>query len=461
MSSVADPVNGELLIDIDERFMSARISISAPKNGGKPVKYDSVINELKLKGVRKFVDEATIQKIFETDAYDRSFLIARGVEPVDGTNGSLKYHFDTTNAPDIKEDEFGNVDFHDLGTITNIEEGTPIADIIHETPGTPGMDIRGIELHQTLGRAVNLPTGNGVVVSADGNQLVAAVSGNLRWANSHFVVDKDVIVSSDVDAAVGNLDFIGDITIKGNVNEGYVIKADGNITVFGNVTGATIECGGNLSVRLGIVSSEVSVSGSINANFCENSNITVRGNFDAQNFVGCTVFCGGKLTAKGGKATIVGGKYTCLSDIEANYIGADTYIRTLITLGNVAVLVEERLDLEKRIKEYENQVNQLTLACDFLQKQKKVAPLTPEREELLSTSIRAKFAHLKSIQEMHQRLEEIELEIQSNNYLKIQVRRAIFPGVTVRINNSQYVVSRRFDMCTVTMDENREIIIKS
>lgn len=456
---MADPINGELLIDIDERFMSARINISAPRNGGKPVKYDSVINELKLRGVRKFVDEDAIRNIFETEAFDRSVLIARGVEPVDGTNGSLKYLFDTTSAPEIKEDEYGNVDFHDLGTITNIEEGTPIADIIHETPGTPGMDIRGIEIHQTPGRAVNLPLGNGVTISEDGDHLIAAISGNLRWVNSHFVVDKDVVVSSDIDASVGNLDFIGDIIIKGNVNEGYVIKADGNITVFGNITGAVIECGGNLTARLGIVSSEVTVDGSISANFCENSNITVRGHLDAQNFVGCTVFCGGKLTAKGGKATIVGGKYTCLSDIEANYIGADTYIRTLITLGNVAVLVEERIDLEKRIKEYENQVNQLTLACDFLQKQKKAGPLTPEREELLSTSIRAKFAHLKSIQEMHQRLEAIELEIQSNNNLKIHVRRAIFPGVTVRINNSQYVVSRRFDMCTVTMDENREIVI--
>ena len=197
----------------------------------------------------------------------------------------------------------------------------------------------------------------------------------------------------------------------------------------------------------------------ITANFCENSTITSKGEISVQSFVGCTVFCSGKLTAKGGKAAIVGGKYTCLSDIEANYIGSDAYIRTLITLGNVAVLAEERVEIIKRLKELEGQLSQLELICNSLAQQKKAGGLTREREEMLSTSVKAKYAHMRTIKELQTRIEEIEKEIDNTNDLRIIVRRCVYPGVTVRVNSSQLIISQQYSMCTIRMNEEREIVI--
>ncbi len=456
---MAYPVDGTIVLDVDEKFMTAHLSITEAKNGGVPVTLQMIKDALTNKGVRRFVREAELTKMLDEHIYGRSVLIAKGLPPVDGQNGYIIYHFDRKETPEMKTDEFGNVDYRDLGTIQNISEGTVIGDIFPETPGTPGMDIRGVELKQYAGKPAKVVTGNGIALTDDEQHLVAAISGNLRWNKSYFVVDKDVTISGDVDVSVGNIDFIGDVIIKGNINESFSVKAEGNISVFGNVTGAQVFAKGNLSVRLGIVSSTVDVEGNITANFCENSTITSKGEISVQSFVGCTVFCSGKLTAKGGKAAIVGGKYTCLSDIEANYIGSDAYIRTLITLGNVAVLAEERIDIIKRLKELEGQLTQLELICNSLVQQKKAGGLTREREEMLSTSVKAKYTHMRTIKELHTRIEEIEKEIDNTNDLRVIVRRCVYPGVTVRINSSQLILSQQYSMCTIRMNEEREIVI--
>ncbi len=454
---MADPIDGTFIIEVDDKFMNARLSISPPKNGGRPVTEKAVREAMALNGVRYGIDEEAFKDAFDNGGL--SVLLARGEPPVDGRNGYLVYHYERKSGAQMKADEFGNVDFRDLGLIQNIEKDTVIADIFAETPGTPGRDIRGIEIAQYPGKPAKIVTGNGVALSPDGQHLTAAIQGNLRWNKDHFVVDKEIVVS-DIDLSVGNIDFIGDVIIKGNVNEGFIVRSGGNISIAGNVTGAVIEAEGNISARLGFVSSKITAGGDISVNFGENSEITAGGSIKAQSFVACTVKCDGPLTVQGGKSVIVGGKYTCLSDIEVNYLGSDAYVRTLVVLGNVAVLAEELAELKKQLKGYESQLTQLEMVCTTLQQQKKVAPLTPEREEMLKRSIKAKFGHMGLIKETNERIADIEHEIENTNDLCVKVKRAAFPGVTVRINNSQLVVAQKTGTCTIRMNEAKDVVIR-
>ncbi len=454
---MADPIDGTINLEVDEKFMNARLSIQPAKNGGKEVTEQMVRDAMAMQGIRYGIDDDAIKEAFTNGGL--SVLLAKGDPPVDGKNGYLTYHFERKSGAQMKADEFGNVDFHDLGLIQNIEKDTIIADVFPETPGSPGRDIRGLELPQYPGKPAKLTVGNGVALSADGAHLVSAIQGNLRWNKDHFVVDKELVVG-DVDLSVGNIDFVGDITIKGNVCEGFVVRSGGNINIAGNVTSATIEADGNINAKLGFVSSKVTAGGDINVSFGENSEITAGGSIKAQSFVGCTVVSNGPMTIQGGKSVIVGGKYTCLSDIEVNYVGSDSYVRTLIVLGNVAVLAEELQELKKNLKGYENQLTQLDMVVTTLQQQKKAAPLTPEREDMLKRSIKAKFSHMGLIKETNERIADIEHEIENNNDLCIRVKRAAFPGVTVRINNAQLVVTQKTGACTIKMNEEKDVVIR-
>ena len=454
---MADPIDGTFNLEVDDKFMNARLSISPAKNGGREVTEKTVREAMALNGIRYGVDEVALQEAFTNGGM--SVLLAKGDPPVDGRNGYLVYHFERKSGAQMKADEFGNVNFRDLGLIQNIEQDTVIADIFPETPGSAGRDIRGIEIPQYPGKPAKLAVGNGVALSEDGQHLTAAIQGNLRWNKDHFVVDKEIVVS-DIDLSVGNIDFIGDVIIKGNVNEGFIVRSGGNVTIAGNVTSATIEADGNITAKLGFVSSKITAGGDISVNFGENSEITAEGSIKAQSFVGCTVKCNGPLTVQGGKAVIVGGKYTCLSDIEVNYLGSDAYVRTMVVLGNVAILAEELQELKKQLKNYETQLNQLEMVCATLQQQKKAAPLTPEREEMLKRSIKAKFGHMGLIKETNERIADIEHEIENTNDLCVTVKRAAFPGVTVRINNAQHVIAQKTGACTIKMNENKDVVVR-
>ena len=454
-----EPINGTLTVDTDDKFMTAHLIVYEPEFGGKPVTYQQVCDELTLKNIRHNVDFDAIKNVFEDNIFGKSVLVAKGDSPVDGENGKVLYHFKQSDAQEFKEDKYGNVDYHDLGLIHNIVEGTIIAEIIPETTGTPGKDVRGIEIPQRPGNPPVYSIGTGVKASADGFILFAGISGNLKWTKNQFVVEKDVTISGDVDVSVGNIDFIGDVIVRGNVEEGYEIKSGGNITIFGSVTGAKITAAGNVAIHMGVVSSEVS-GVDVSASFFENSDINANGKLTAQNFIACQAMCAGKLTASGGKAAIIGGKYTSLSDIEANIIGSDTYTRTLLVLGNTAVLTEERVELMKKIDEFENQIDQLGKICSALQLQKKAAPLTEDREEMLVTSIRAKYVHQRELKAMKQRVLDIDKEIDISNDLKVVVRRSLFPGVSVRINGLRHNVANVNGQCTVRVGNSGDIEIK-
>ena len=142
MKAMADPINGTILVETDDKYMTARLTVTPPRNGGKPVTEEQVRQELALKGIRYNIDQSAIREAFENGGL--SVLVASGKPAVDGVNGYIVYHFECRSGAQMKTDEFGNIDFRDLGMIQNIEKGVVIADIYPETPGTSGRDVRVI-----------------------------------------------------------------------------------------------------------------------------------------------------------------------------------------------------------------------------------------------------------------------------------------------------------------------------
>ena len=138
MTAMADPINGTVLVEIDDKYMNARLTITPPRNGGKAVTEEQVRQEIALKGVRYNIDENAIKEAFGNGGV--SVQLAKGTPPIDGRNGYLVYHFERKNGAQMKADEFGNVDYRDLGMIQNIEKDVVIADIFPETPGSRGRD---------------------------------------------------------------------------------------------------------------------------------------------------------------------------------------------------------------------------------------------------------------------------------------------------------------------------------
>ena len=66
-------------------------------------------------------------------------------------------------------------------------------------------------------------------------------------------------VKGDLDLNTGNIDFIGNVMIDGNVPSGYEIKAGGDVKITGLVEGATIEAQGSIHISGGIAGQKKAV----------------------------------------------------------------------------------------------------------------------------------------------------------------------------------------------------------
>lgn len=428
------PVHAVVEISVDPNLTTAFMEVTAPQNDGMDVTLAQIKSAITEKGIYYGVFEDALTTVVENKRYGENICIARWQPPVDGVDGTIKYHFDKDSVIAPVEDEHGTVDYKNLGLVKNIYKGTPIADITMPTEGAPGKDISGKPVPQHIGVPVNINLGNGTVLTEDGMQIIASVDGNLRYLGGTFVVEEELLVRGDVDVKTGNIDFIGNVIIKGNVFEGYSVISKKNITINGTVTSATIKADGDITIRLGSINSDIECKGNVKLGFCENSNIHCELDVEAATFVGGEVYAGQNIFASG-KGVMVGGKYTALKNIEAATIGSEGYAKTVLTLGNNAVLSEEKDQLTHKNEELEDKVDQLGKILTSLTELAKVGKLSPEREHMKVEAMKSRFQLQGEIKRNQARIADIERTLELKQNLSVSCRKEFYPGVMIRINS--------------------------
>lgn len=454
-------IDSAALVQISDDKMIAYLTITEPVEGGAEITFDDVMREVEQSSIAVEVDKETILSIIQSKRYNEQFIIARGVQPVNGIDGTVEYRFETSGNLSAKINERDEMDYKDLGLVRNIFTGTVIADITPQTEGTEGMDVCGNIFHPMPGKPPKFLVGTGTALNEDGTVITAATDGNLTWRKDHFTVDEVLLISEDVGAVTGNIDFIGDVQIRGNVLEGFSVKSKKSVVINGTVNNAEIEAGGNIDIKIGCVNSTLKSKGNIKVGFCESSTIDCGGDLTASSFVNCDIFCSGTAYATTGKGVIIGGKMTCLKGMVFNTIGSESYTKTSLTLGNGAILAEEKLNLEKEEAKITEEIGSLIKKIETINNAKKKAGSVPRAlEDTLSTSIRTRFKLSNELKLVKKRMVDIEESFLDNANLQIEARKTIWPGVRIKIGNGRKKVDQRNDRCKVSMDNTGEIIIR-
>lgn len=429
------PVHSVVELSVDPNHTTAFVSFTRPENGGVDITVEKIKNALDESFISYGILEDDIKLAVEQKRYDENICAARWTPPIDGIDGVIQYYFNKDKHIAPVEDEQGVVDYKNLGLINNITSGTPIAEISMPTEGEPGMDITGKRVQQKVGVPAKYNVGAGTQLVNNDTQIIASINGNLVFKNGAFTVEEKIVINGDVDVSSGNIDFIGDVIIKGGVFEGFRVASKRSITINGLVTSAEIIADGDVSVKGGVINSKVVSKANVKVGFCENSVINAEGNVESPSFVGGEVFATEKIIASG-KGVMVGGKYTALNGLEASVIGSENYTKTLITLGNNAVLSEEREKLEKENSTMDDQADQLGKILLTLADYAKKGKLSPEREQMQTDARRNRLRILNQIRANKKRIQEIDEALQLMQNLFVAVKRMIYPGVTLRINSS-------------------------
>ena len=111
------------------------------------------------------------------------------------------------------------VDYMSLNFIRNVSKGEPICRIFAPTDGVPGRTVLDRELTAVDGKKASAPVGRNTELSEDGSELLASMTGHVEFSGRSFQVKPVLEIAGNVDYSTGNINFTGDVTIRGDVVE--------------------------------------------------------------------------------------------------------------------------------------------------------------------------------------------------------------------------------------------------
>lgn len=208
---------------------------------------------IKRAGVKACFDLPTLSSFIKTAVDGSSCLAAQEKAPIPGKAAYLKEKIKLSDSLKPRENTDGSVDFRELDSVVQIQKGDLLAFKVPPQKGEPGLSIYDEEIPPVQGENVDIEGGENTTLDENGLELVASCSGYVyKDDKGRYAIGKLYIVPGNLSFAIGNIKYEGDVFIKGNVPSDFIVEAEGNIQIQGDVEGAVIKAGGNIHIEGGI-----------------------------------------------------------------------------------------------------------------------------------------------------------------------------------------------------------------
>lgn len=212
-----------------------------------------------------------------------------------------------------------------------------------------------------------MPRGKNTVADQEERNLFAACDGHVTMIDGKVVVDSVLVITQDIDFATGNIDFVGNIIIHGNITSGFKVYASGDIEIKGSVEAAEVVAGGSIQVRNGIISGAkgiVKAGQNVYAKFIENSTVEAGGDVLVRDSIMQSVIrSGGSVKVTDRRAIIVGGIIQAYNLVESKTLGSQLATQTIVEVGINPHYREEYHNLIKVKTEKKKSMILLTRIC--------------------------------------------------------------------------------------------------
>ncbi|MBP3608041.1 MAG: FapA family protein [Treponema sp.] len=450
------PANDAIfVIDIAKDEMKATCTINAPSLGGADVSPEMIINSLKNQGVVAGISNEKIDALIDNPVYNVPTVVAEAVLPVDGRDAYIAYNFETDRSKiRAKEAANGQVNFKELNLIQNVVEGQPLAQKMLPERGRSGKTLFGRYLEAKNGRDINLPLGKNVTVDTDGRTILAAVNGQVLLINDKINVEPIMEVDG-VNIKTGNITFLGTVIVKGNVEDGFDIKASGNIEINGAVGKSRLESDGDIIVSQGVMGrdeGEIICGGTLWAKFIQNTKVTVQENvIVTDSIMNSDVSAQKRIILQGKRAQITGGHLFATETVLAKNIGSvGGGTETVIEVGydpKAKHRLSELLEMQSNnLKELE----ELELNIQTLENQKKIRKTLPkDKDDNLRKFLSRKDEIISENENFNAEIQSIQAHLRElKNIGKIYASGTVYAGVKIYVRDEKDEV--RADVKSVT-----------
>ncbi|UCB46991.1 MAG: FapA family protein [Spirochaetota bacterium] len=453
--------NATVVIEVSEDEMKAFMTIVPPNPGGRDLDIDDVMEELDVKGVTVGIMKEVIAENIEGDVFNVPVLIAEGIKPENGEDAKVVYNFRTEKKLQLEEDEKGQVNFKDLNLVENVVAGQLLATKVQATEGKPGRTVTDRLMDAKDGKDFTLEPGKNTELSQDGMNIMASINGQVMIVNQKVTVEPIYEVNGDVDIHTGNILFLGTVIVKGNVEDGFSIKAAGDIEVRGSVGKCLLDAEGNVNIKQGVMGKlegTIKAGGAVWAKFLEQVNvISDKSVFVQDGIMHCKVDAAEKVICFGKRATRVGGMIRAGEIVNTKTLGSVSFTETVVEVGVDPKSRQRLFELEKEKSESDASLERLVANINTLENQKKHRRgFTDEKEELLAKMLSSKEEFTIRLSEIKEEMNELKSYLKLLRTIgKVSVSKEVFPGVRIGIKDIYYDVSNEFKNITFVLESGR------
>jgi uncharacterized protein len=439
-----------LSVELAPDKMKAVVRFYPPSSEGDVLTYEEVISDLGYNKVIVGIDENVIKGFLQDRKYCTDYLVAKGIEPIQGSDAKIEYFFNTNPNVKPKMNEDGSVDFFDLQTISKCTEGQVLAVLTKENPGQAGQNVTGERVPQADVKKKMLKYGKNIELSEDGLTLTASVNGHVSLVDDKVFVS-DVYEVNDVDTSTGNIEYAGNVLVRGNVQTGFSLKAGGDIEVKGVVEGAVLQAGGNIIITRGINGMNrgtLTAEGNIISKFIENATVNAGGFVHTEAILHSHVSAKGDIDVTGRKGFITGGTVCASNMISAKIIGSSMGTDTFIEVG-VDPTIKERINvLIKNISDAKKVIASmqpvLTAMGQKIAAGEKLQYEQAQYVQKLVETCKAQQAQLKSDES---ELESIDGFMDKDTVAQVNVQSEVYPGTKITISDVSLYVKESYKHC--------------
>jgi len=320
-----------------------------------PITSEEILQELQRAGVTYGLKDDVIAKLPQEGPFDEIVIVAEGDPPVAGRDAQITCMFDVAPDHSPKADKSGRIDYHEVNFIQGVKKGSVLMKRTLPTSGEPGRGVDGNELSAQAGKDRLLQKGTNTVISEDGLELIADVSGAIVFTRGNQVSVRDIVtVAENVDFSTGNIHSPGSIRVNGDVRAGFKVHADGDVEIHGAVEDAEVISSGNILIKSGFTGRGeglVKAEGNVTVQHVEGQHIIaghdIKIGGDALN---ARLEAGSKVFTTAPEGRICGGVVIAEEEIKAANLGNDAWTLTTLKVAGDENLRQELQEVEDEIE---------------------------------------------------------------------------------------------------------------
>lgn len=322
--------------------------------------------------------------------------------------------------------------FRNVLKIPSVKKGQILASVCPAEFGTPGMDVFSNVIPAKDGKPLKTKAGKNVMYES--GRFYSLIDGQLSITNKTISVNPVFEVNSDIDLKIGNIDFIGNVIIRGNVPSGYEIKAGGDVRITGIVEGAIIEAAGNVTIGGGVAGGNrgrITAGGNVLAAYFNQANVRAEQGIYAEKSIlhsqvsaGESIFCH--------HASVIGGTLEAKKDIHIKELGNRSYTKTNLYPAYDLGTQKMEADLLAELKSTTDMITKLTEIERKLSAKVKLTGMMSEEEKKVILKQRLTMEQLnKKKKELEGQLTQIQEDKLEHFHSCVYVYETVYPNTSI------------------------------